>query len=274
MIRAARRPALRYHGGKFRMATWIHQFFPPHQVYVEPFGGSAAVLLLKERSYAEVYNDLDEEVVNFFRVLREPDTAERFRIACALTPFSRLEHERAQIPATDPVERARRLAVRAWMGYASSGATKKNTGFRIDTGRKRSTDFCQWDRYPAEVQWIHARLQGVLIECRPATSVMMQHDAPSTLHYVDPPYVMSTRASARLGENSYYRHEMTDWQHMDLLSCLKNLRGFVVLSGYDSPMYYEHLREWTIHTKQSRGNARRGSKINTEFLWLNPRCTL
>lgn len=254
------------------MASWIHRFFPPHQVYVDAFGGSAAVLLLKARSYAEVYNDLDADVVNFFRVLRETDTAERFRQACALRPFSRLEYELAQIPATDPVERARRLAVRAWMGYASSGATKKNNGFRIDTGRKRSTDFCQWDRYPSEIEWIHARLQGVLIECRPATSVMMQHDEPSTLHYVDPPYLMSTRADPRLGLGSYYRHEMTDWEHMDLLSCLRNLTGLVVLSGYDSPMYRQGLHDWTVHTKESRGNARRGTKLNLEFLWLNPRC--
>src|ERR1700679_631549 len=99
---------------------------------------------------------------------------------------------------------------------------------------------------------------------------MMQHDAPTTLHYVDPPYVMSTRASARLGENRYYRHEMTDWQHMDLLTCLKNLEGMVILSGYDCPLYREQLEGWTVHQKESRGNAQRGTKLNMEFLWLNP----
>lgn len=267
-----KRPVLRYHGGKFRLSAWIRAFFPPHQVYVEPFGGAGSVLLTKERAYAEVYNDLDGEVVNFFRVLRDPPLRARLIEACALTPFSREEFEKAYETSEEPVERARQLAIKCGMGYGSSGGTKANTGFRIDSGRKWSTDFAQWERYPETIASIGDRLLGVLIECRPATQVMMQHDGPDTLHYADPPYVFATRQGMRWRSDKYYRHEMTDFQHMDLLGCLKNLKGSVVLSGFHSPMYAHELTDWTEHRTQSRGNARRGTKIITEVVWLNPRC--
>ncbi len=105
-------PALRYHGGKFRLASWIMQFFPEHTCYVEPFGGAAGVLLQKPRSYAEVYNDLDGDVVNFFRVLRCPVLSAALTEAVSLTPYARSEFDTAWIPTDDPVERARRIAIR------------------------------------------------------------------------------------------------------------------------------------------------------------------
>lgn len=268
-----KRPVLRYHGGKFRLAPWVRSFFPPHQIYVEPYGGAGSVLLTKEPAYAEVYNDLDGDVVNFFRVLRDPELRAKLCEICALTPFAREEFERAYEPTLDPVERARHLAIRAGMGYGSSGGTKTNTGFRIDSGRKWSTDFAQWQKYPAAIAAVGDRLSGVLIENRPATGVMMQHDGPNTLHYVDPPYLFEVRSRATETVGSrYYRHEMTDWQHMDLLACLKNLQGMVIISGFHSEMYAAELAGWSEYSINARGNARRGTKINREVIWLNPKC--
>lgn len=267
-----KRPVLRYHGGKFRLSSWIRGFFPPHQVYVEPYGGAGSILMTKEPAYAEVYNDLDGDVVNFFRVLRDPVQRANLCELMALTPFSRQEFEDAYEPTEDPVERARHLAIRAGMGYGSSGGTKENTGFRIDSGRKWSTDFAQWQKYPEVIASVGDRLAGVLIENRPATSVMMQHDAPTTLHYVDPPYLFSTRNGYQWTSDKYYRHEMTDWDHMNLLGALKNLEGMVILSGYHSEMYAAELKDWTEYSCNSRGNARRGTKINREVIWMNPAC--
>lgn len=267
-----KRPVLRYHGGKFRLSGWVRSFFPPHRVYVEPYGGAGSVLLTKERAYAEVYNDLDGDVVNFFRVLRNPEQRAQLCELMALTPFARQEFEDAYEVTDDPVERARHLAIRAGMGYGSSGGTKENTGFRIDSGRQWSTDFAQWQKYPAVIASVGDRLTGVLIENRPATSVMMQHDSVTTLHYVDPPYLWSVRSAMRWQADKYYRHEMTDWQHMDLLACLKNLTGMVIVSGFHSEMYATELAGWTEYSTNARANARRGTKINREVIWMNPAC--
>ncbi|EEO27148.1 DNA adenine methylase [Oxalobacter paraformigenes] len=213
-------PALRYHGGKYRLAPWIMGFFPVHACYVEPFGGAAGVLLRKPRSYAEVYNDLDSDIVNFFRVLRDPETREKLTEALVLTPYSRNDFTIAFESTDDPVERARRTAIRAHMGFGSSGATKGMTGFRIDTKREYATAQHLWERYPDTIRTIGERFAGVLIENRPAVRVMLQHDTPATLHYVDPPYVHSTRDKSASSRN-YYRHEMTDEEHVKLLDTLK-----------------------------------------------------
>ncbi|WP_426106416.1 DNA adenine methylase, partial [Massilia sp. TSP1-1-2] len=127
------KPVLRYHGGKFRLAQWIMGFFPEHTCYVEPFGGAAGVLIQKERVYAEVYNDLDSEVASFFAILRDPEQRRRLIEAVVFTPYARDEFELAWMPVADPLENARRLCVRAQMGFGSAGATKGTTGFRIDT---------------------------------------------------------------------------------------------------------------------------------------------
>lgn len=264
------KPALRYHGAKFRLADWVMEFFPPHRCYVEPFGGAAGVLLQKPRAYAEVYNDLDGDVVNFFAVLRDPESRARLIEACSLTPYARAEFELAWEPTQDPIERARRLAVRAQMGFGSAGATKGATGFRIDTKREHSTAQHVWSDYPAALAAAGERLQSVLIENRPALDVMRQHDGPSTLHFVDPPYLHGTRVMHRGGR--CYRHEMSDGDHRQLLAELRKLDGMVVLCGYPSDLYDAMLQGWSRHTKAARISAGRGSAIRTEVVWINPAC--
>lgn len=129
-------PVIRYQGSKFRLASWVTQYFPRHTCYVEPFGGAAGVLMQKPRSYAEVYNDLDGDIVNLFRVLQDPMSWAALFEAVVLTPYARQEFERAWEPAEDPVERARRTIIRAQMGFGSADATKGITGFRIETKRE------------------------------------------------------------------------------------------------------------------------------------------
>lgn len=266
------RPALRYHGGKFRLAPWIMQFFPPHTCYVEPFGGAAGVLLQKPRAYAEVYNDLDSDISNFFRVVRNPEQCSQLITALALTPYARDEFDMAWEPTDNCIERARRTAVRAQMGFGSAGATKDRTGFRIDTKRAYGTAQQLWAEYPASVSAVCQRLQGVLIENRPAIDVMQQHDGAETLHFIDPPYVHGTRV-LQSGNGSYYRHEMTDDDHLELLASIKTLRGMVIISGYDSALYHEALAGWQTHSTNSRIAANRGAGIRREVVWINPACS-
>lgn len=263
------RPALRYHGSKFRLAPWVMQFFPPHEIYTEAFGGAAGVLLQKERSHGEVYNDLDADVVNFFRVLRDPESRLELERLCRLTPYAREEFELAWKATKQPIERARRLCIRAQMGFGSAGATKGSTGLRTDLKRKFTTAQQDWAAYPAAIAAAGARFSGVLIENRPAVDVLTQHDGPSTLHFVDPPYVHATRTIRAKGG---YRHEMTDQEHERLLSVLLALQGMVVLSGYDHPIYRDALAGWATYCTTARISSGRGTGIRVENVWINPAC--
>lgn len=260
-------PAIRYHGGKFRLASWIISHFPAHRCYVEPFGGGASVLLKKEPSEAEVYNDLDGDVVNLFRVLRNPETAQQLIQACVLTPYSRDEFNYAYENSDNQVEQARRLVVRAAMGFGSAGATKGKTGFRLDTKRNSATAQRIWTRQPDNLAAVASRFAGVLVENRDAMQCMLDHDTESTLHFVDPPYVHDTRVN--VAKNGAYRFEMTNDEHKTLLNGLKSLSGMVVVCGYDSDLYNGALSSWEKVTRTTAANGRAGSVQRTECLWIN-----
>lgn len=255
------RPVLRWHGGKWKLAPKIIAHFPPHRVYVEPFGGAASVLMRKPRSYAEVYNDLDNDAVNLFRVLRGERAGELVN-AIRLTPFSRIDFREAYEPSTDAVEKARRLVIRSFMGFGSNGHARV-TGFRANSNRSGTTPAHDWANYPDALLSIIERLAGVVVDNRPAIEVMRQHDGPETLHYVDPPYVLSTRSD--VGRD--YHHEMTDADHSELLAALHEMSGFVVLSGYASEIYDRALIGWRRIEIASHAD---GARDRTEVLWLNP----
>lgn len=260
------RPVLRWHGGKWLLAPWIISHFPAHQVYVEPFGGAASVLMRKERSYAEIYNDLDDEVVNLFECLRNDEDGAYLVEQIRLTPFSRVEFAQAYMATDDDFERARRLIIRSFMGFGSNGHNKL-TGFRANSNRSGTTPAHDWVNYPDSLAQVVARLQGVTIEHKDAKAVMLQHDAPETLHYVDPPYVFATRSDA----GADYAHEMKDSDHAELLDVLRSLEGMVVLSGYPHPIYDRALSNWLRVEKQALAD---GAKPRTEVLWINPACAV
>lgn len=267
MTVAITRPALRYHGGKFRLAPWILQFLPAHSVYVEPFGGGASVLLRKPRSKAEVYNDLDGEIVNLFRVVRDHG-AELLRLV-QLTPFAREEFTLSYQPSCSPIEQARRTLVRSFMGFGSAGASGQSTGFRANSNRSNTTPAHDWCNYPDALDRIIDRFRAVVIEHRDAVDCMQHHDAPTTIHYVDPPYVHQTR-NLRTRAPSY-RHEMTDEQHSDLAGHLRALTGMVCLSGYACPLYDVDLYpDWERFERPAMAD---GAKPRTEVVWLNPECS-
>lgn len=271
------RPLLRYHGGKWRMAPWIISHFPPHRIYTEAYGGAASVLLRKPRSYSEVWNDLDEDVVTLFRVLRS-DRAGELIEALRLTPFARAEFERAYEPAEDQVERSRRLLVRSYMGFGSDASTVDlaaetgfRTGFRSNSNRNHTTPAHDWANYPPQLLAMIKRLTAVVIESRPALDVLRKHDAPDALHYVDPPYMPETRsAKARRRGGSYhvYAHEMSEADHAELLEVLDGLEGAVVLSGYANGLYAERLTTWSTVSTAALAD---GARPRVEMLWLNPR---
>ncbi len=264
---ALRRALVRWHGGKFLMAKTILGYLDvPHDCYTEAFGGAASVLLRKSPSPVEVLNDLDDELVNFYRVIRDESLSETLRDALEMTPYSRVEFLDAHRPAPEwnLIERARRFAVRQSMSFApqANRPTAKATAFRNNSSPGRAP-VRDWAGYPDFLAGATKRLRGVMIESRPAVEVLRDHDRAGTLHYVDPPYVPETRGAARKG----YRHEMDVSDHAALLDALVDLDGMVCLSGYASAIYDERLVDWQRIEKSTRDLAGQG---RTEVLWLNP----
>lgn len=274
MTARPKRPVLRWHGGKWRLAPWIISHFPPHRVYVEPFGGAASVLVRKPRAYAEIYNDLDDEVVDLFRILRSPEQAAQLRDALRLTPFARVEFRAAYMATDDPVERARRLVIRSFMGFGSNAHSSqekghRSTGFRATSNRSGTTPAMDWANYPEAMAALVERLASVVIEHRDAREVMAQHDGADTLHYVDPPYLPETRARGNRYDLAWrmYRHELTREDHADLLEFLCELDGMVALSGYPDALYDARLAGWRRLEKATHAD---GARERIEVLWLNP----
>lgn len=264
---APRRPVLRYHGGKWRLAPWILSLFPErHTVYVESFGGAASVLMRKPRCYAEVYNDQWGEVVNVFRVLRCQRSAASLARDLMLTPFARAEFDEPINDESDPVERARKTLLRSFAGFGSAAVNgEHSTGFRKNTRRSSTIPAHDWARWPAEISSFVDRLQGVVIENRPALSVIAEHDSEQTLHYVDPPYPKSTRNTRR--GNSAYRCDMTDDGHRELVELLHRVEGMVVLSGYACSLYDDELYAgWRRCIRHASAD---GGRVRTEVVWLN-----
>lgn len=268
------RPVLRWHGGKWRLAPWILSHFPRHRTYVEPFGGAASVLLRKARSYAEVYNDLDDEVVGLFRVLRDPAAAARLSEVLRLTPFARTEFLAAYEPTDDAVERARRLIVRSYMGFgsnahASQAKGHRSTGFRASSNRSGTTPAHDWINYPDALARIVERIAGVVIENRAALDIIAQHDGANTLFYIDPPYLPETRSPANKYDLKWrmYRHELSRDDHAALLDRLRAVEGMVVVSGYADPLYDDVLAGWRRVEKETFAD---GARRRLEILWLNP----
>ena len=257
-------PLIRYHGGKFRLASWIISYFPSHETYVEPFGGGASVLLSKSPSRMEVYNDLDQDIVNFFEVLRDQTLAEKLAFQVELTPYSRSEFLNARAETNDRIEQARRLVVRAQMGFGSAGATKGNTGFRLDTARGGSDIVTIWQRQPEVIRQAAARLKKVLIENRDAIKVIQDNDREDTLFFIDPPYVLDTR---NMGGKAY-RHEMSNADHEQLINVLNSCKGKIILCGYDHTIY--EALNWKKVIKSVAAAGQSGSVLREEILWINP----
>ena len=259
-----KRPLLRYHGGKWKLAPWVMQFFPEHHTYVEPFAGAASVLMRKERVPCEVINDLDDQLVNLFRVLQDKEKAEQLRRLCHLTPFARSEFDRSYEDTPEPIEQAHRMIVRSFFGYGSkSCVSKTKNGFRSQRSETNSpaVDWASWPEVlPAAVE----RLRGVVIENKPALDVITRYNKEGGLMFVDPPYVHSCR---NLNQGSY-RHEMTDDDHRELAEKLRQCESYVVISGYPSGLYDELFHGWPQFSKKAYADK---SAERIEVVWLSPR---
>lgn len=260
-------PPFAYYGGKTSIAQQIVDLLPEHRHYVEPFAGSLSVLLAKPRAQFETVNDLDEDLVTFWRVLR--DRGDELATVCALTPHSRAEHEASyDLDSCDDLERARRVWVRLSQGR---GGMLRRTGWRFFRDAQRRTGSMPWtlNAYVDRMWDVVERIAGVSLECRPALKVVTdygQHE--SVLLYVDPPYLGSTRA-----HGNQYRHELrTEDEHRELAGALRSCVAAVVLSGYASSLYDELFADWSrvdIAAFTGQGDLNGRGYQRTEVLWSN-----
>jgi DNA adenine methylase len=251
------RPLLNYFGGKWIIAEEIIKHFPPHDVYVEPFGGGASVLLKKTRSKLEVYNDIDEEVVNLFQVLR--DQPKELHEKIKLTPYSLKEYEAAfEGQTTCVVEKARRTVVKSYFGMGSSIRDEKHSGFRRSKSSNTSPAI-SFENYKTGLDAVIERLLGVIIESNDYATIINKYDTPETLFYLDPPYTLDQRAGGH-----QYRHDFTDEDQLRFLESIKNLKGYCIVSGYDNELYNAKLGTWQKVFIKTHGHQ--VQKLET--LWL------
>lgn len=260
-----------YFGGKQRIAEQIVDLLPRHEHYVEPYAGGMSVLLAKPRSPMETVNDLDGDIVTFWRVLRErPDDLAR---ACALTPHSRFEHQASRDRYDiDELERARRIWVALTQGRAGQ---LRRTGWRYYIARAGSSIGMPGylDAYVDRMAVAAERLHHVSLECRPALEVIAAYGSrPSSLLYVDPPYLGDVRGGPA-ATNAYQVEMKGAAEHSELLEALLDVRGAVVLSGYAHPLYDEALAGWDrveISAFTGQGNHASGTDgRRVEVLWSN-----
>ncbi len=256
-LKARKLIAFGWYGGKFSHLGWLLPLLPACHHYCEPFAGSAAALLNRPPSPVETYNDLDGEVVNFFRVLRlTPFSREEFAIACQMDP------------ALEPLERARRFFVRARQvrtGLAQTASLGRWANCKNTSRAGMSGVISRWLGSIEDLPEIAERLLRVQIENRPAIEVIRLYDSPETLFYCDPPYLHDTR-----GDNNAYGHEMTDEQHAELAGVLNSVAGMVAISNYQSALMdslYPAPR-WTKSVSQDR-TIHSTKDTRTEVLWTN-----
>ncbi len=259
--------AFGWYGGKFSHLDFLIPLFPTEAThFCDVFGGSAAILLNVEPYPVETYNDIDSELVNFFNTLR--DDRDKLIEAIGLTPFSREELARACQPARklSKLERARRFYVRARQtrtGLAQTSSEGRWAHCVLTSRAGMAGAVSRWLGSVEKLPEIAQRLQRVQIENAPALDVIQRYDTPSTLFYLDPPYVHSTR-----GDTSAYGFEMTDDEHRQLAECIRGIRGRAIISGYRTELYDELFGDW----RRVDAEVRRCNSVGTvrqESAWLN-----
>lgn len=272
---------VQWFGGKAKLTGWILPLLPQGATYVEPFCGAASLLWARFRTGVEVLNDIDDNIVNLFRVLQDPKAFQEFAHRITWTLYSRAELVRAigLRNSACPVERAWSFFLRVNQGFSGEPATSPGSWSVTKTGRLGDLATSRWSSRLGCLEWWHSRLQRVFVEHTDALECIRRWDTPGTVFYCDPPYVLGTRTGG------VYTHECSDDFHRDLVSALLSIQGAAALSGYESDIYAPFAAAgWTVHRRKTSafaaGRDRRygmtGSgaatrkAARTECLWVSP----
>ena len=274
---------LKWHGGKSYLADWIIGLMPRHLHYVEPFGGGLAVLLAKnpydarhqwgensfEKGCSEVVNDLNLELINFWRVIQSEESFRQFQRIVEAMPFAQPFWEEAGMRMAPRSELDVQAAVAFFVRCRQSRAGGLKTFAPLTRRRTRrcmNEQASAWLNCVEGLADVHERLKRVVVLCDDALKIIKQQDSEQTLFYLDPPYVHYTRSTTDI-----YQYEMDESAHAGLLECVQKCKGMVMLSGYRNKPYEQALCKWNrndrqIDNKVSGSNTKR---IMTESLWYN-----
>lgn len=255
------KPILKYPGSKWRIAQEIVNLFPQHRSYVEPFFGSGAVLFNKELSSIETINDIDNDIVNLFQIIR--DEPEKLQKLLCGTPYARSVYDEVFVRTpTNKYEQAIFFLIKCWQGhgYRLNGG---KTGWRNDVqGREKAYALLDWNNLSTRINEVTQRLRMVQIDNVSAISIIKKFNYDNVLMYLDPPYVMGTRRY----QKGQYKHEMTNADHVELLQTVKESKAKIIISGYASKLYDSELHLWNRRELASNDNK---GKATVEVVWMN-----
>lgn len=277
------RSPIRYYGGKGMMVTKLIKLLPPHKIYVEPFGGGASLLFAKPPSPVEVYNDINSDLVNFFRVLRDENKFKKLYQLVCLTPYSREEFYCARDTLNqtqDETEKAYKFFILARMSFSGEF---KNWAFSVVASNRNMA--MSVNGYLSSIEMlpeVSRRLMRVQIENLDFRKIFKIYDTPDTLFYCDPPYIPEIRKNTKA-----YKFEMTVQDHEELVEILLKIKGKALLSGYKNGIYEKLEKEgWeridyktACHAAgktKSSGILGKGSALirvpRIESVWVSPGC--
>ena len=257
------RQVLKYPGSKWNIARNLVELIPPHHSYVEPYFGSGAVLFNKPVSKIETVNDLDSDVTNLFRCIQKD--ADRLARLVMTTPFSREMYDQQfdiqeGAVCINSYERAAGFLVRCWQGHGFRTNGSK-VGWKNDVqGRERSYALWNWYRLPDWIIEVAERLRKVQIENRPALKVISRFNYDNVFMYIDPPYLLGTRTGKQ------DKHELTGQDHVKLLEMILMSKAKIMISGYESEIYNDYLKDW--HKVCFKSCAEHGG-TRQEVIWMN-----
>jgi len=274
---------LKWHGGKSYLTDWIIDLMPRHLHYVEPYAGGLAVLLAKnpfderhqwgdkahERGISEVVNDLNGELMNFWKVMQDEKAFKQFQRIIEATPFSQPQWKEAGVRMSPCHE----LDVQAAVAFFVRCRQSRAGGFkgfatlsRNRTRRQMNEQASAWLSCVEGLPEVHYRLKRVVVLCGDALKVIRQQDGERTLFYLDPPYVHGTRAAT-----DAYKHEMDEATHLGLLDTISQCKGRVMVSGYPNELYDQMLCDWNRHDREidNKVSGASSKRTMTESLWCN-----
>lgn len=261
-----------YVGGKTRLAPQIIALFPKHHTYVEVFGGAGAILFKKSPSACEIFNDINSDIVNLYRVLQDPDKSKRLKDLLTNTLYARGEWERARDILRQGIFHDDISRAWAWfVAYNQShggviSKTRGGWGYARVVSRVRG--------YRSRIDNIDNltnRLSLVQIECIDCLDILQRYDHANTLFYCDPPYVHETRNKS---SRDSYAHEMTDDDHRAFVDTLLNIEGEAIISGFENPIYDPLLDHgWRKQVENIPVTfTTTNSPFANEVIWSSPGC--